>query len=202
MPDQQEPGVEIRLGISETDRICAAELFDAAFGQKLRVMIPDGGKRCGVIAEALDLDRAFAAYGPAGLTGLCGFHHGGRSFTGQLGAALLFRHLGVLGGLRACLIGSLLRRQPKAAECLLDGIAVAANARSLGIGARLLTTAISFAKGNGYSRLRLDVVDSNTRARALYERQGFVPESTRDTAKWTRALGFSSVTGMCLDLVR
>jgi ribosomal protein S18 acetylase RimI-like enzyme len=47
-------------------------------------------------------------------------------------------------------------------------------ARGTGLGAALMTRAIADARASGLSRLLLGVLGTNIRARAFYERQGFV----------------------------
>lgn len=193
-PDQTE--VQITWGVRPADRMDAAMLFDLAFGPKLAVMIPDEERRRKVLAEAVNLDRAIAAYDGETLRGLCGFHHEGQSFTGGLGAALLFRRLGLRGGARACLVGALLQRKAEPSELLMDGVAVSPHARGGGIGSRLLMALKEFARVQGYRRIRLDVVDSNPRARSLYERHGFVATARRATSWLTSGMGFTGVTTM------
>ena len=48
--------------------------------------------------------------------------------------------------------------------------------------------------------VRLDVVDSNPRARRLYEREGFVPVRTVRTPYLQRAMGFAASTTMVRDI--
>ncbi len=171
-------------------------LFDAAFAGKLSVLVPVVGRRRAVLRESIDLERAYAAYRGDRLCGICGFHHLGRSFTGGLGARSFFRHLGFLGGLRACVVGALLVRKPAEGELLLDGVAVAAENRGGGIGSALLAALKEFASHHGYHHIRLDVVDSNPRAQALYQRHGFVTATRRETSLLTRGMGFAAVTTM------
>jgi ribosomal protein S18 acetylase RimI-like enzyme len=197
---QGASGVEIKLGLEDDLRLTGVELYDEAFAAKLSAMIPDQGLRRQVLMEAADAGRCLTARSPGGLLGICGFHHAGRSFTGQLSAGLLFRRLGILGGLRACVVGTMMIRKPEEGELLMDGIAVMRQARGQGIGGRLIATLAEFARKEGYSRIRLDVIDTNPRARALYERSGFVETARRETGGLTRTMGFGAVTTMHLEL--
>lgn len=58
-------------------------------------------------------------------------------------------------------------------EWYLDSIAVRADQRGQGVGARLLKALPDFAKEQGASKLGLSVDDGNPRAKQLYLRQGF-----------------------------
>jgi GNAT superfamily N-acetyltransferase len=60
------------------------------------------------------------------------------------------------------------------AGCLLS-MWVAPEARRGGVGSSLVDTVVGWARGQGLSRLLLDVVETNTSAVALYSRKGFVP---------------------------
>jgi RimJ/RimL family protein N-acetyltransferase len=59
------------------------------------------------------------------------------------------------------------------------GMSVAASARRRGVGARLMLTAIDWARSHDLHKLTLDVFPHNTAAIALYQRFGFVQEGRR-----------------------
>ncbi len=59
------------------------------------------------------------------------------------------------------------------------GMAVAAPARSRGVGTALLSTAVEWARGAGLRRLELNTYAPNLPAQALYRRFGFVEEGRR-----------------------
>ena len=58
-------------------------------------------------------------------------------------------------------------------------LAVSQRAEGRGVGSALLAAAEEWARGRGARRLTLNVFEGNRRARALYERRGFLPESLR-----------------------
>ena len=59
-------------------------------------------------------------------------------------------------------------------EYYIDTICVAPHVRGLGIGTKLLYFAEQQARALGYKKLSLNVEEEKTKARQLYERQGFV----------------------------
>lgn len=59
-------------------------------------------------------------------------------------------------------------------EYYIDSLAVSPNARGKGIGQELIQAAEKKAAASGYARIALIVVQENPRARALYERLGYV----------------------------
>ena len=74
----------------------------------------------------------------------------------------------------------------------MDGIFVSNRARGKGVGTALLDAVCAEAKARGYSEVRLDVIDTNPRARALYERQGFVATDTQHLGLLRHVFGFKS----------
>jgi ribosomal-protein-alanine acetyltransferase len=63
--------------------------------------------------------------------------------------------------------------------CELESIAVAPEARRRGIGAKLLTAAVTFAAEHGAKRLELEVRANNSTAIGFYTRIGFVRDGLR-----------------------
>jgi len=59
------------------------------------------------------------------------------------------------------------------------GMGVVANWRGRGVGERLMRATIDAARAGGLDKIELSVYATNTRARALYEKIGFVLEGTR-----------------------
>jgi len=58
-------------------------------------------------------------------------------------------------------------------------LAVAADAEGQGAGGALLAAAEDWSRAHGFDRLTLNVFEGNVRARAVYARRGFRPESLR-----------------------
>jgi L-phenylalanine/L-methionine N-acetyltransferase len=75
---------------------------------------------------------------------------------------------------------------PSSAHVQWVGMSVGRGFRSLGLGGALLETAAEWATVNGYVKLALGVFPENTRARAFYERHGFITEGVR-RAQFARA---------------
>ncbi|MFE5627055.1 GNAT family N-acetyltransferase [Streptomyces virginiae] len=119
----------------------------------------------------------------------------GRGLTGG-GAMDVLRAYGPVRGLPRLALLTVLERDASRGEMVMDGLAVAPELRGLGIGARLLQEVYAIAAEHGCDRLRLDVIDVNPRARALYERQGFRAGVTRRTPLLRNLMGFEAVTTM------
>ena len=91
---------------------------------------------------------------------------------------------------------SALERDIENARFLMDGIFVTPAARGRGVGTALLDAICLEAKARGYAEVRLDVIDSNARARALYERTGFVARGTKELGPLRYVFKFRSATTM------
>ena len=78
----------------------------------------------------------------------------------------------------------------------MDGIFVEPQARGLGVGTALLHAIMGHAAHSQLQRVRLDVIDTNPRARALYEREGFVVQDVKELGLVAPIFGFSTATEM------
>lgn len=193
-PASSLPDLQVARGFAEPLRGEVARLYDAAFGAKVGLAIPDAGARLRLLASAFDPRHAFVALAGARVLGVAGFATADGALTAGLDAARLRAHLGLRGALRAMLVLPLFERARQPGELLMDGIAVAPEARGGGIGTRLLQRLQQFAAEEGYRQLRLDVIDTNPAARRLYERLGFVATRTTSWRPLRRLLGFSGAT--------
>ena len=192
----------IRVGIAPSDRAAAAELFWDAFRGKLgKVMGPDQ-RALGFLRATMNGDYALSAVAADGtLLGIAGF----KTSKGSLSGGTLrdmTRSYGWFGGAWRALLLSLLEREVEAGALLMDGICVDARARGLGVGTALLDAMKAHARDLGLPALRLDVIDSNHRARALYEREGFLPVGTTHTGPLRYVFGFRQATAMQCDVAK
>jgi len=78
----------------------------------------------------------------------------------------------------------------------MDGVCVSASARGKGVGSALFDALFDYAHEHDYRYITLDVIDTNPRAKALYERLGFEPTKTESTSFLKPLLGFSYATKM------
>ena len=103
---------------------------------------------------------------------------------------------GAFGASWRALLLSMLERSVEEKSFLMDGIFVTREARGLGVGTALLRAIIAEAETRGCADVRLDVIDTNARARALYEREGFVAGKVQSLGPLKYIFGFSSATEM------
>ncbi|WP_349358566.1 GNAT family N-acetyltransferase [Stappia sp.] len=175
------------------DEAAATRIYVDALYQKLRPFFASKEAAVAFLAPHLRHDRAATAILDDRLVGVAGFKHAG---TGLFEPG--FRHFrdafGLVGALLRMAGLALLEKAEDDDALPMDGIAVAPDARGLGVGTALLDAVAGIAAREGYSGVRLDVIDTNPRARALYERTGFVAGETRHFTVLKPLFGFSSAT--------
>ena len=182
--------------------VAAARLYDAAFGSKLGKAIRDGEKRIEILSDCFDPEHSYCVLVNDEIVGLAGFKTPDGSLTSGMNFKVLIKQLGLLGGAWSAIILSLFEREPKPRELVMDGIVVDGRFRGRGIGSRLLDQIISHAAQAGYRSVRLDVIDSNPRAKKLYETKGFVATEHESFPILGRFLGFSGATTMVFDVTK
>lgn len=190
------PDLNILTGFHDTDRRQIADLYWAAFGDKLgRVMGPKH-RALGFIEDLLDPTHALCARDATGaLLGVAGFKtHKGALVDGKWHD--MARHYGWLGSIWRVGFLALLERDTENVRFLMDGIFVARHARGKGVGTALLHAICDEAVSRGYREVRLDVIDTNPRARALYEREGFIAGEVQSLGPLKYVFGFKSATTM------
>ncbi|MEU9293735.1 GNAT family N-acetyltransferase [Streptomyces sp. NPDC048266] len=187
----------IRRGVPSGAEERVASLYWEAFGRKLGAALGPADDGRAFIARHLHHDRAAVALAPGGgpVVGVAGYRLGGRGLVGGGVRDVLSRY-GLVRGLPRLAVLALLERTPEPGELVMDGIAVDPAHRGAGIGGLLLTEITAIAAAHGCSRIRLDVIDVNPRARALYERHGFAAVRTERTPYLRDLMGFGAVTTM------
>ncbi len=188
--------VTIQSGLPDNMGDQAAALYWEAFGGKLgRVLGPDARARA-FFERVIRADHCIAALDESGnLLGIAGFKTPAGSFAGGSWADLRAIY-GPLGGRWRGVILWALTREVDNDRFLVDGICVARAHRGEGIGSKLLVALYREAAERGYRTVRLDVIADNWRARALYERHGFMATRTEKLGLVRHFFGFSSSTTM------
>lgn len=186
----------IRFGLPDHLRDDAARLYWQAFGAKLgRVLGPEAMAH-DFLVRVMRADRCLIALDDKGrLLGIAGFKTPEGSFAGGTQEDLTAIY-GRFGGAWRGLVLRLLGADGDTERFLLDGLCVVEAAQGQGVGTALLDAICVEAVRRGYPSVRLDVVDTNPRARALYEREGFVLHRTAPLGPLRIIFGFSAAHTM------
>lgn len=189
----------VQHGLPEGLQTQAAGLYFEAFQQKLQPIMGNAEIIIPLLANHFAVNKAFVAIQQGKLVGILGVHHEGGSFV-NIPYTTIRKQFGWLSGTFKYGLLALLSRPSIKGELLLDGIAVDGTMRGKGIGTRLLEAAFTFARGQHYTTIRLDVIDTNPLAKRLYERVGFVATKVQHTPYLQHFMGFSAVTTMIKQL--
>lgn len=186
------PNVKILAGFPEAQRSAVAHLYWQAFGGKLDQLLGPEARALQFLTPLLDPRFCLSAQTPDGrVLGLAGFKTTDGGLAGGDWQELRATY-GVLGSAWRAPLLSLLERDLEPDLLVMDGIVVAEGARGLGVGSRLLDGICEIAVAQEKRAVRLDVIDSNPRAQALYERRGFVPISRQGLGPFKPIFGFST----------
>ncbi|MEN9409914.1 MAG: hypothetical protein RL216_1888 [Pseudomonadota bacterium] len=190
------PAVTIHSGLPEHLRPEAALLYWQAFGGKLGRVLGPEPRALRYLARVLRAENCLTAYDAQGrLIGLAGFRTSEGTFAGGTRADL-FAIYGPVGGRWRAALLRLLNNDVESDRFLLDGLCVSPAARGQGVGTALLEAIAAEGRARGFATLRLDVVDNNTRARALYERMGFTIARTAGIGPLRHVFGFTAAHTM------
>ena len=188
--------VALQLGLPETLRPDAARLYWQAFGGKLGTVLGPEPRALRFLERVIRADHVIVALdADQALLGIAGFKTPEGSFA--TGRAVDLRAIyGRFGGLWRRLLLGWLSDDVDNDRFLLDGLCVQAEHRSLGLGSALLDAICTEAVARGYAEVRLEVIDTNWRAVALYKRLGFVVTGRQNIGLLRHVFGFSSASTM------
>ena len=189
-------GVTLHLGLPEPLRADAARLYWQAFGGKLGLVMGPEPRAMRFLTRVIRADQVIVALGPQGqLLGIAGFKTAQGGFAS--GRAEDLRAIyGTIGAWWRKTVLGWLSDKVDNDRFLLDGLCVDGPAQGQGLGTALLDAVSAEAGLRGYAALRLDVVDRNTRAIALYRRLGFTVTGRQNLGLLRLVFGFSSALTM------
>ena len=188
--------IRIDKGLPDNLRPQAAELYWQAFGGKLGRVLGPRDLALAYLVRVMRSDHCLTALAPDGaLLGIAGFKTAQGTFAGGSQSDLIAIY-GPVGGRWRAFTLRLLGNDTDTTRFLLDGLCVAPHARGQGVGTALLEAMATEGRARGYPALRLDVVDTNDRARALYERRGFVLDRTAPIGPLRHIFGFNAAHTM------
>ena len=182
--------VNISIGLPPDSSTKIAAMYFDIFSRKLGAVL---GRRVAVamIADHISADRIIVAFDGEEIVGIAGLKYDGTGFFAPDRRGFLKHYGPLVGRVRAGLWASV-QTNPRPHQLLLEGLGVQADLRGRGIGTSLLEAVDQRARELDKAEVILEVVDTNPRAKALYERFGYRTVST--TRRWMfRLAGFTSV---------
>lgn len=194
---------KIRKGFADKDRASVASLYVAAFKSKFVNLIGKEPVLQKLFEQAVDPAYCLCAYDEQDtLVGIAGFHEGDNGFVDMKSKDFIATFGWLKGMYKAIVVDAIFTRKPQSPkEFLMDGIAVAPNSRGQGVGTQLFDALMQYGEKNGYTYIKLDVIDENPRAKALYERLGFLETRYEKVPKLlAKRIGVSGVSTMVKEL--
>ena len=183
-------------GLPDALRPQAARLYWQAFGSKLGRVLGPEGRALAYLERAISGNHVIVALSDAGeLMGLIGFRSAQGGFA-EGSMADLRAAYGRFGALWRAAAMRAISREVDNDRFLIDGICVAAGARGQGVGTALIEALVQDARTRDYAEMRLDVIDTNIRARALYERLGFRAVRSESLGPLRHLFGFQTAITM------
>jgi len=166
-------------------------IFYDAFERKITAFIKSKEKAISIYEKSLNTDRIILAVEDKKITGMAGLHYDDRNFT-DIKYGMLKRYYSPLKSFFMYWGLRLMTPKIKEGTVRIDSLAVDKSYRGKGIGTKLIEAVIEFARQNGYSQVLLEVVDTNPKAKVLYERMGFKVKKKVNFYFLIRSAGFSS----------
>jgi len=189
-------GISLQYGLPATYAHQAAEIYYQAFGAKMQPLLRSDKHGVAVIEPDLNLDVALGAVENEQLLEMAGLRFGQDRFW-QPRVSSVVREVGWLTGLPRALVLMLVASGGGHPGALyIEALAVRADCRGRGIGTKLLEQSIAMARERGLREVCLDVADTNTGARRLYERMGFIAWRTRRLPPFARVSGLTALIDM------
>ena len=142
-----------------------------------------------VLTQHTNINNCQTAIFNGRLVGILGLQTHADSFWNPTLRSFI-KEFGLGGGLTKYCGLTLLHHKTELDEWYIDGIAVKAEMRGLGIGTKLLGQLEHRARTNGIYRITLEVINTNHRAEALYRRLGYREINRANLWPFNRIYGF------------
>ncbi len=177
----------------------ALEIFYYSFEQKIRPLIHPKEKAIRLYSLAINQNRVYYALKNKKAVGIIGLQYDNMDFI-SYGFDIIRKHFSFFRSLYLYLMLNIMKMRLEEDTIRVDSIAVADQYRGEGIGTMLINKAIKIAKDRGYKEMILEVVNTNPRAKKLYESMGFRQKKHMKFYFLTRSFGFSSAYVMLMKL--
>jgi ribosomal protein S18 acetylase RimI-like enzyme len=190
----KESSLVITFGIPEDQRTSVGEMLVTIFQEKFTALFGHRKDLISFLSSTFYDQRTLVALSHEKVVGVAGLVFDGKDFISITWPTLLF-HPALL--LRIMCIGWIFFKTVKREELLIDVLAVKENHRGKGVGRQLVEYIKEYGRDNGYTLISLYVVDTNERAKKLYESLGFIEiKLHRILFPWNRLFSFNGAYEM------
>ncbi len=161
----------------------AMRLYFNSLKEKLGPILGDYNRAQKALESELSINYCLTAICDQKLVGVLGIQTDKGGFINPT-LTKMIKVYGTFGGIFRMGGLALLHHKTASDELYVDGVAVANQMRGQGIGSHLFDMLEGIASKKRIRTISLDVIDSNSRAKALYERLGFVTIKQRTVWPW------------------
>ncbi|MHB1336796.1 MAG: GNAT family N-acetyltransferase [Candidatus Humimicrobiaceae bacterium] len=187
--DRQKIKITDKISISQLDH--AIEIYYCAFKRKIKALIKSKEKALAIYKKSLNADRVLYAVLDEKVVGIAGLHYDNKNFV-EIKYKDLREYFNPIFSYFVYFIYRKMSPELKNDVIRIDSIAVDEDARGQGIGSILIEKVVEFAKDKGFKEVILEVVDTNPKAKKLYEKIGFNEKKLVKFYFTSRVAGFSS----------
>jgi ribosomal protein S18 acetylase RimI-like enzyme len=159
-------------------KVSAIRLYFNALKEKLEPILGSDGRAQEALASNIATDKCLVAICNGKLVGVMGIQTNKRGFVNPR-LITMVRIYGSYGGILRMGGLAILHHTIGTDELYVDGVAVASEMRGKGIGSHLFDLLEQAVLKKRIKTISLEVIDTNPRAKAFYERLGFVAVKTQ-----------------------
>jgi ribosomal protein S18 acetylase RimI-like enzyme len=159
-------------------KVSAIRLYFNALKEKLEPILGSDGRAQEALASNIATDKCLVAICNEKLVGVMGIQTNKRGFVNPK-LITMVRIYGSYGGILRMGGLAILHHTIGTDELYVDGVAVASEMRGKGIGSHLFDLLEQAVLKKRIKTISLEVIDTNPRAKAFYERLGFVAVKTQ-----------------------
>ena len=162
-------------------RASALTLYFNALNEKLEPILGSDGRAKKALGSHLATNKCLVAICDRKLAGILGIQDNKGGFINPT-LKTMVKLYGIPGGFLRMIGLAMLHHRTASNELYVDGVAVVDKMRGKGIGSHLFNRLERIAVQKSVRTISLEVIDTNQRARALYEHLGFV--ATTEQSIW------------------
>ena len=168
----------------------ATDLFLNAFGSKFYPILGDEEITKDLIKSSINSASCISAFENGDLLGILAIQEKDKNFV-DISFNNIKSRYGLVKGIIKAVLLSLFIYKPNDKEIHIECIAVASSVRGTGIGTMLLNELFSQALNDSIQKVTLEVINTNTKAKSLYEKLGFHTEKTSNLWPLNKIIGWS-----------
>jgi ribosomal protein S18 acetylase RimI-like enzyme len=194
---EERPEIIITNKVNDKQFGQALEIYYNSFEQKIRPLLQPKEKAIRLSSHAINPNRIYYALKNGKAVGIIGLQYDDLDFLSYR-FDFIRKYYSFFKSIYLYFILNIMKTKLDAYTIRIDSVAVDDQYRGQGIGKILINKVVEIAKNRGFKEIILEVVNTNPRAKKLYEKMGFKEKKHIKFYFLTRAFGFSSAYVMSM----